>query len=564
MRGGDFDAIVVGGGHNGLVAAAYLGKFGGLRVLVLEGRDILGGFATSERPFKGHPAVIVSRFGVDHMHMCSGPVPRELGLENYKPREAPPFKYLWHDQAHWLYMYPGGRAILAAKSLDETAARVERTFPGEGEPYRRFAEQWFRILDVIGFLEEGPPIGNGLAGFGASLAGADALVQFMLGNPMDFICRYFKTDELRGMMAWWACQTASPPWQPGSSVLASSLAPATHLTGKARPQGGTGALAAVLRDMIVHEYGGQVLTGCVVQKVQVARGEARGVEWEERATGRKDSAAAPLVLSAADARTLFTKLVPPEEVPARLMAEVRRIYYSPVGLCKADVLVNSDTDFAAAFGKSPTGNDRDLSVATGIIAPGYDSYVRPGWVDILAGRPARLPALWCVQGTALDPTLAPPGYHTLWLSQFAPKTLADGKHWNEVKEEVGLAMFRTYAQYAGLRESDIVDIVVTTPEDMSQLVCSVDPFGVGMNIDQMLSYRPSPSLSRYRTPIRGLYLTGSGTHPGGGITGVPGRNAALEALADLGRARGSPRRGPCRLAKQCLQTYRKLRKLEID
>lgn len=100
----DFDAIIIGGGHNGLVAAAYLGKFGEMRVLVLEGREILGGFATSEHPFSSHPGVAVNRFGVDHMHMCSGAVPRELELESYQPKEAEPFGYLWHDDAHWLYL----------------------------------------------------------------------------------------------------------------------------------------------------------------------------------------------------------------------------------------------------------------------------------------------------------------------------------------------------------------------------------------------------------------------------------------------------------------------------
>ena len=559
----DYDAIVIGGGHNGLVAAAYLGKFGGLRVLVLEGREILGGFATSERPFAGHPDVVASRFGVDHMHMCSGPVPLELGLESYEPSEALPFRYLWHDQAHWLYMYPNGKSILAARDLDLTASAVDRAFPEEGAGYRRFTEQWFRILEVLESLDLGPPIPNGLAGFAAKLAGADALTQFILGNPMEAVSHHFTSDEMRGMMGWWASQTASPPWQPGSSALACSLAPATHLTGKARPQGGSGALAATLSDMVIHRDGGTVLAGCHATKVIVRSGQVEGVEWEETKSGRKGSASAGVVLSSADAKTLFTRLVDPEEIPGRLADEVDRIYYSACGLCKVDVLLNRPPDLRESFGESPTGNDRDMAIATGIIAPAYDGYVRPGWIDILSGRPAQRPALWCVAATELDPTLAPDGYHTLWLSQFAPKQLSGPQGWDDIKGEVGLSMFQTYAAYAGLDEADIVDIVVTTPDDMAALVHSVDPFGVGMNIDQMLSFRPTPSLSRYRTPIRGLYLTGSGTHPGGGITGLPGRNAALEALAHLGRSRRSPRRTRMQMIKDNVRAYGRLRRLRM-
>lgn len=393
----------------------------------------------------------------------------------------------------------------------------------------------------------------------ASIAGAGSLVQFFLSNPMDFIARYFRTAEMRGMMAWWACQTASPPWQPGSSVLASSLAPATHLTGKARPKGGSGALSSVLADMITHAYGGKVLTGCRVTKVIVRKGRVRGVEWLEASTGKTSSASSAIVISSADARTLLTSLVERDEVPSWLLSEVGRIYYSPCGLCKVDILLSRGSE----FGESPTGDPRDLSIATAIIAPHYE-YVVGGWLQILSGVPASRPSLWCVEATALDDSLAPEGYHTLWLSQFAPRTLADGKSWREIKEEVGLTMFRTHAQYAGLSESDIIDIVVTTPEDMSELVLSVDPFGVGMNIDQMMSFRPSPSLSRYRTPIKGLYLTGSGTHPGGGITGVPGRNSALEVLYDLGRSYHSPRRNWWNLASQAFSTYKKLKRFRMD
>ena len=558
----DFDAIVIGAGHNALTCAAYLGKFGGLRVLALEQRDRVGGFASTETPFASHPDVKVSRFGVDHMHMCSGPVPAELGLTSYRPRTAEPFEYLWHDQAHWLYMYPDGKGILAAKDLDATAQRVDDAFPGEGAGYRDFTQTWGRILDVIETVDLNPPSPNGPGALAAWWADCDKLTQFFLSDPLEFIGRYFTTDQMIGMQAWWASQTASPPWQPGSSVLALSLAAATHLTGKARPRGGSGALSATLADMIEHAHGGVVRTNALVTKVMVTSGHVTGVEFLDRDTQTTERVSAPIVISGVDAKRLLTDLVDREHVPPWLAAEVSRIAYSRIGLVKADVVVSRKPDFAGQFGPSPTGNDEDYAIATGIIAPGYETYVKPGWLDILAGKPAGRPALWCVCPTALDPTLAPEGLHTLWLSQFTCKRLAGGARWDQVRKDVGLSMFRAYAHHTGLAESDIVDICVTTPDDMGGLLCTTDPFGVAMNMDQMLSFRPSPHLSRYRTPIRGLYLTGSGVHPGGGITGVPGRNAALEVLADRGVGR-TPRRGRLRALRDAWDTYRKLQRLEM-
>jgi len=561
----DFDAIVIGGGHNGLVCAAYLARLGGMKVAVLEQRDILGGFASTESPFASHPEVKVSRFGVDHMHMCSGPVPAELELEKHVAKDGSRFEYLWHDQAHWLYMYPEKRCILAQKDLEATCEAVERVFPGEGRQYRKFTEKWYGILKALEGIDDNPPMSNAVMALGAHLAGNDGITQFFQADPLNFIRRYFETDEMIGMMTWWASQTASPPWQPGSSVLALSLAPATHLTGKARPRGGSGQLSHILADMIVNKHGGAVRTSALVRKILVAEGRARGVEVENRETGTSEKLYAHTVVSCVDAKRLFTEMVADDAVPGWLHDEVRNIYYSTVGLVKADVLINEAPDFAGYFGPNEFGDDEEYNIATGIIAPGYESYVKPGWIDILAGRPSAEPALWCVHNTALDSSLAPEGYHTLWLSQFTPKRLAGGKTWDDVAEAVGLEMFRTYAQYtANLSEENIVDIVVTPPNKMGEFMRTDDPFGVGMNLDQMLGNRPSPHLAQYRTPIRGLYLTGSGTHPGGGITGLPGRNAALEILADLGRSRGTPRQSKLARLRQLYHTYRYLKTFRVE
>jgi len=235
------------------------------------------------------------------------------------------------------------------------------------------------------------------------------------------------------------------------------------------------------------------------------------------------------VVSAIDAKRLFLSLMDPSDVPSGLLVRTRKISVESASLFKVDLALSERPVFDR-YGARP-----EQTIASPIIAPSLE-YVRDGWNDIVAGRPSENPGLWCACCTALDPSLAPEGKHTLWLSQFAPYELSGGRSWDDVSEAVADQVVDTFTRYAPNTRGAIEGRLVTTPLDWERLTDNTRgcAWHVDMEIHQAWGLRPLPELSRYRTPIANLYLTGSGTHPGGGITGMPGRNAALEVLRDAG------------------------------
>jgi beta-carotene ketolase (CrtO type) len=237
------------------------------------------------------------------------------------------------------------------------------------------------------------------------------------------------------------------------------------------------------------------------------------------------------------------------DVPSGLIGRVRQVSVTSASLFKVDLALSERPVFDA-YGARP-----EQTIASPIIAPSL-GYVYDGWVDIIAGKPSRRPALWCACCTALDPSLAPPGKHTLWLSQFAPFELSGRRSWDKIREKVADDMVDTFAKYAPNVKDAVLGRLVTSPLDWRRLTDNISgcAWHVDMEIHQAWGLRPLPELSRYRTPIPNLYLTGSGSHPGGGITGLPGRNAALEVLRDLGH--GAPKRNVASLVKGWLALYR--------
>jgi beta-carotene ketolase (CrtO type) len=510
-----YDTIIIGGGHNGLACGAYLAKQG-LRVLVLERRDVLGGCCTTEEAIPGCPGFLVSRGGVDHQHICSGLVPKELQLEKHG------LEYLWHEPL-WFFPYQDGSSWLVWRDVDRTCEELARFAPGEVEPYRRWHEFWVHALHLLEAFDVGPPptMADMLAA--TETAEMQELYRVLITPPLVFIDRYFTDDRLKAAMAWWSVQTGTPPTRPGST-LAMSLQSGSHLSGGARPKGGSGALSRALAN-VIEAAGGEVRLGSHVSRVHVRNGRAAAVTTSEGET----FGASRHIVSAIDARRLFLSLMDEADVPAGLLQRVNQISVTSASLFKVDLALSERPVFGR-YGGLP-----EQTLASPIIAPSL-SYVCDGWLDIEAGRPSREPGLWCACCTALDPSLAPQGKHTLWLSQFAPFHLAGGRSWDDIKEQVADQVVDAFARYAPNTRPAVLGRLVTSPLDWHRL--TDNPNGCAWHLDmemhQAWGFRPLPELSRYRTPIPNLYLTGSGTHPGGGITGLPGRNAALEILKDMG------------------------------
>jgi len=529
-----FDAIIIGGGHNGLACGAYLAQ-AGLSVLVLERREVLGGCCPTE-DFPGLPGFRINRGGVDHQHICSGPVPAELELEKHG------LEYLWHEPL-WFFPYPDGASWLVWRDVDQTCEELATFAPDEVENYRRWHEWWTQALHMLEPFDVVPPPSLADMMLSTETAEMQELWRALLTPPTVFIDRFFSDERLKGAMAWWSVQTGTPPTKPGST-LAMSLQSGSHLSGSARPKGGSGALSDALAHVIT-SAGGQVLTGQHVERIIVEGNRAKAVVT---ATGETFEARRCIV-SGLDARRVFLKLIPEADVPSGVLGRVRQISVASASLFKVDLALSERPVF------SNHGSRPEQTIASPIIAPSLQ-YVYDGWLDIQAGQPSREPGLWCACATALDPSLAPEGRHTLWLSQFAPYELSGGKSWDDVREQVADQIVGTFCRYAPNVKDAIIGRLITTPLDWERL--TDNPRGcawhVDMELHQAWGLRPLPELSQYRTPVEGLYLTASGTHPGGGITGLPGRNAAHQVLRDLEHR--VPKKGLVSLARGYLKLWR--------
>ena len=510
-----YDAIIIGAGHNGLTCGAYLARQG-LKVLVLERREVIGGCCPTEESIPGRPGFHINRGGVDHQHICSGPVPKELELEKHG------LEYLWHEPL-WFFPFDDGSSWLVWRDVEKTCQELAAFAPDEVDAYRRWHAFWEDALRLLEPFDLGPPPSLADMMLSTETAEMSELMRALLTPPVVFIDRFFRDPRLKGAMAWWSVQTGTPPTKPGST-LAMSLQSGSHLSGSARPKGGSGALSQALAN-VIQAAGGEVRVSSPVARVHVHGGRASAVTTEAGETIE----ASRCVVSAIDARRLFLGLMDEADVPKNLLMRVPQISVTSASLFKVDLALSERPVFDR-YGARP-----EQTIASPIIAPSLD-YVYDGWLDIVAGRPSRAPGLWCACCTALDPSLAPAGKHTLWLSQFAPFSLAGGHSWDDIKEDVADQVVDTFCKYAPNTRNAIEGRLVTSPLDWHRLTGNINgcAWHVDMELHQSWGMRPLPELSGYRAPIPGLYLSGSGTHPGGGITGIPGRNAALEVLRDLG------------------------------
>lgn len=293
----------------------------------------------------------------------------------------------------------------------------------------------------------------------------------------------------------------------------------------ARPRGGSGAFIASLIACL-RSLGADVLTGTGIARVLVEHGRAIGVQLEDGTHLRATRA----VVSSVDARRLLLDLLAEEDVPGGYRQEANRIRVGSdnVGEMSMCIALSGLPDFGPAFSGAILGSSSFLAPSLG--------YLEEVFHDVARGNLPAHPALMWSLPSVTDHTLAPPGGHTLWVAAFVPWSLRDGRTWDDVKEEMADRALAVLAAYAPNLPGLVKGRVVLSPLDWARrtgnIVGSADH--VDQTLDQMLGNRPSPRLSGYRTPISGLYLTGAGTHPGGGISGVPGRNTARLVLRDLG------------------------------
>lgn len=530
-----YDVIIIGAGHNGLTCAGYLLKEG-YSVLLLEKRSIPGGAATTEAYMpEDAPDFYFNRCAIDHEFIHLGPVVEELELTRYG------LEYLFCDPVVFC-PNPSGEYFLAHRSVEKTCQEIARFNPHDAEQYREYTAYWQRVIQAITPVFNAPPksvidiLGNyglnNLQDLLSLIGGVDKaldLVRTLLGSSKDSLGEWFDSEFVKAPLARLASELGSTPSDKTLAIGAMMMG-LRHSPGMARPRGGTGALTQALVNL-VNDKGGRILCDQQVEKILISNeGRVEGV----RVAGGQEYRASKGVISNIDAQRLFLHMVDPADSEAyaqglRQRLE-RRIVNNNDSIVKIDCALSEVPRFEAY-------NHRDeYLIGSVLIADSVRQVEIAHALPEVGEIPIDDPSLYVVVPTVLDPSMAPPGCHTLWIEFYAPYQIHGaegtgklGTGWTEeVKNQVADRVIDKLAEYAPNVKNAIIARRVESPADLSERlgVHKGNFYHIDMTLDQMVFFRPLPEIANYKTPIEGLYLTGAGTHPGGSISGLPGRHCA--------------------------------------
>jgi beta-carotene ketolase (CrtO type) len=529
-----YDVVIIGAGHNGLVCAAYLLK-AGYSVLLLEKRSVPGGAATTEECLpKEAPGFKFNLCAIDHEFIHLAPVIKELELKKYG------LEYLFCDQVVFC-PHPDGKYFLGHKSIDKTCSEIARFSERDAKKYAEYTDYWLRAINAMAPMFNAPPksiidiFGNyninqvkDLFSVVGSINKSMDFVRTMLSSAEDILNEWFDEEFLKAPLARLAAELGVPPSQKNLGIGAMMMA-MRHQPGMARPRGGTGALVEALVKL-VKSKGGVIVTDQHVEKVLVDSDRAVGV----RVSGGKEYLAKCGVISNIDAQRLFLQLIDKTDInnadPNLRERLERRIINNNETILKIDLALDQPLNFQYH-------NHRDEYLIGSILIADSMAHVEKAHSKCMVGEiPDSDPSMYVVMPSALDSTLAPSGKHTLWIEFFAPYQIAGaqgtgykGTGWtDELKNKVADRVIDKLADYAPNVKKATIARRVESPAELGERLGAYkgNYYHIDMTLEQMVFFRPLPEIANYKTPIENLYLTGAGTHPGGSISGMPGRNCA--------------------------------------
>ena len=530
------DAIVVGGGHNGLVCAAYLAA-AGLRVTVLERRAVVGGAAVTEEFHPGFRNSVASYT----VSLLNPKIIRDLDL----PRHG--LTVLERKLSNFLPLEDGRYLKIGG---GRTAEEVGKFSARDAERLEAYAERLDAIADVLRdvVLETPPNVTSGSwlhalpemlrgARLGKRLARLDMrlrreLLDLFVKSAGDYLDAWFESAPIKAAYGFdGIVGNYASPYTPGSAYVLLH-----HVFGEVNGKKGAwghavGGMGAITQAMAraAAERGVEVRTSSPVREVLVESGRAVGVVTE-----RGETLHARSVVSNLNPKLLYERLIDPAALPADFRERIGR-WRCGSGTFRMNVALSELPDFSVLPGRSAA----EHHTAGIILAPSL-AYMDQAYLDARAGGWSKRPIVEMLIPSTLDDSLAPRGQHvaSLFCQHVAPQ-LPDGASWDDHREHVADMMIDLVDQHAPNFKASVLGRQIMSPLDLERTFGLIggDIFHGALSLDQLFSARPMLGYGNYRGPLRGLYMCGSGTHPGGGVTGAPGHNAAREIIADFRRGR---------------------------
>lgn len=521
-----YDAIIIGGGHNGLVTAAYLAK-AGKKVVVLERRHLVGGAAVTEEVYPGFKYTVASYV----VSLLRPEIVRELDLPSYGLEILP--------LESTLTPLPDGNYLARWNDHAQTRKEICRHSLADAEAYDQFGKLMYHMAMMVKpILGMRPPRAGSfrpselfrLAGLGKHFRKLGEkyiydMHKLMTMSSADFLDEWFETECLKATMAASGIiGTFLGPRSPGTAYVLMH-----HYMGEIDgnfrawgfQRGGMGALSEAIAGAAKH-FGAEIRTEVPVSQVIVKDGKATGVALENG-----DEILAPVVASSLDPKRTFLKLIEASHLDSTFLHQIRN-YKIRGSSGKVNLALGELPNFTCMPGDGPHLRGA-ISISPNI------EYLERAFDDAKYGNFSREPYMDIIIPSLIDPSMAPPGKHVMSIFvQYAPYQLSSGT-WEEKREAFGDAVVNTLSRYAPNLKNAILHRQVLSSWDIEQKfgLTEGNIFQGELSLDQLFFLRPVAGWAQYRTPIKNFYLCGSGAHPGGGVMGAPGRLAAFEILKDI-------------------------------
>ena len=528
-----YDAVLIGGGHNGLTCAFYLAR-AGLKVCVLERRGIVGGAAITEEFHPGFRNSVASY----SVSLLNPKIIRDMELDRHGLKVV---------LRHISYFAPldDGRYLIVDRDKERTARELAKFSSKDTQSYAAYNKRLDRIVDLLRtvLMETPPNAGGGLRDLlgalsmgnrvrGLGMQGQRDLVDFFSKSAGDILDYWFEADPLKGILGFDAITGAyASPYTPGTGyvLLHHVFGEVNGIKGAwGHPIGGMGAVTQAMAKACA-ETGVEIRTNSEVSEVILDRGRAKGVVLEDGSSVRGRA-----IVSNINPKLLYGGLIPDDALPADFVERIAK-YKCGSGTFRMNVALSELPNFTAR----PSDGVRDHHGGSTIIAPSL-AYLDEAYADARKLGWARRPVIEMHIQSVLDDSLAPNGQHvaSLFCQHVAP-ALPDGSSWDDRREEVADLMIDTITRHAPNFRGAVLGRMILSPLDMERKLALVggDIFHGQLSLDQLYSARPVLGHGSYRGPLKGLYMCGSSTHPGGGVTGLPGHNGAREILRDFRRGR---------------------------